>query len=111
MKLSVVTKSVLVVTACLTLVACSTQNRYSRDYSNAKQSFAQQNYRSAFTNIKAPAKAGNPGAQYALGYMYYNGLGTIASNTQASYWFQKAAAQGNKPAQKALREIKSGSYN
>ena len=103
-----IAKGAVVISACLVLVACSTQTRYERDYSNAKKNFAEQNYRSAFNQVQAPANAGNPSAQYALGYMYYNGLGTIASNSQAAYWFQKSAAQGYKPAKKALREIKSG---
>jgi TPR repeat protein len=112
MKLLALSRGILILTVCLTLAACSNpQARYKRDFYNAKQSFAHQNYSSAFTQIRSPAIAGNPDAQYALGYMYYNGLGTIASSTKASYWFQKAAAQGNDPAHKALLEMKGASYN
>ena len=106
MRLKTVAKSILLMTACFTLTACvSPQQRYAQDYTVAKKNFAQQNYHSAFNRIQSPAKAGNPDAQYALGYMYYNGLGTIANHQLAAYWFQKAATKDQPAAKKALRDM------
>lgn len=97
-------KTALLVAVCLVLTACATpQQRYSQDYSSARQNFNKHNYRSAFTQLQRPAKAGDPNAQYALGYMYYNGQGTVANPAKARYWFQQAAHKGQPKAKKALQ--------
>jgi hypothetical protein len=40
------------------------------------------------------ANGGNPHAQYALGHIYVNGIGTARDNAQGRSWMEKAAAQG-----------------
>lgn len=45
------------------------------------------------------AKKGDPFAQYNLGLMNAQGIGTPINKRQAYSWFSLAAAQGNKPAQ------------
>jgi TPR repeat protein len=59
-------------------------------------------YNKVFELIFPLAAAGNDKAQYALGYLFYYGLGVEKSERQAMHWIQQAAAQGNKKAQKAL---------
>jgi TPR repeat protein len=59
-------------------------------------------YKKVFQLIFPLAAAGNDTAQYALGYLFYYGLGTEKSEQQAMHWIQQAAAQGNKKAQRAL---------
>ncbi|MES9812943.1 MAG: sel1 repeat family protein [Candidatus Thiodiazotropha sp.] len=59
-------------------------------------------YKKVFQLIFPLAAAGNDKAQYALGYLFYHGLGVEKSDRQAMHWIQQAAAQGNKKAQRAL---------
>lgn len=59
-------------------------------------------YKKVFELIFPLAAAGNDKAQYALGYLFYYGLGVEKSERQAMHWIQQAAAQGNQKAQKAL---------
>jgi uncharacterized protein len=50
----------------------------------------------------AQAKAGDPKAQYTLGYNYYNGKGTAQDFAQAAVWWRKSADQGYAYAQNNL---------
>ncbi|MCU7880766.1 MAG: SEL1-like repeat protein [Candidatus Thiodiazotropha sp. (ex Lucinoma aequizonata)] len=59
-------------------------------------------YKKVFGLIIPLATAGNDRAEYALGYLYYYGLGIEKNDRQAMHWIQRAAAQGNRKAQKAL---------
>ncbi|PVV07320.1 MAG: hypothetical protein B6D77_14210 [gamma proteobacterium symbiont of Ctena orbiculata] len=59
-------------------------------------------YKKVFQLIFPLAAAGNDKAQYALGYLFYYGLGVQKSERQAMHWIQQAAAQGNPKARKAL---------
>jgi len=45
--------------------------------------------------LLAEAKAGNAGAQYQLGRMYFFGEGVLQDYTQAEFWFRKGAEQGD----------------
>jgi TPR repeat protein len=71
-------------------------------FTQAKEDFTNHNYAKAFVEVQGPAKAGIPDAQYALGYMYFYGKGVAENHKAAEYWFQKAAAQGQGDAQRAL---------
>lgn len=82
----------------------NTQN-YNQDYTAAKQNFDKHDYQTAFKKLQAPAKAGNPNAQYALGYLYYYGQGTTTNRSKAKYWFQQAAKKGQAKAQNALKTM------
>lgn len=46
-------------------------------------------------DLLAKAKAGDAGAQYQLGRMYYIGDGVRLDYTQAEFWFRKGAEQGD----------------
>jgi TPR repeat protein len=76
-------------------------------YKQGQESFLHQDYRQAFIRLMPPAKAGNAQAQYAIGYMYYNGLGTIENKDKALFWLNEAASQGSYEAIKALKLIKN----
>lgn len=51
------------------------------------------------------AEAGHPGAQLAIGYMYYEGRGVEADLEKAVYWFSKGAAQGEERCKMWLNKI------
>lgn len=68
-----------------------------------KRSFEDQNYRQAFIRLKPLAQAGQPDAQYAVGYMYYYGQGVIENKSAAIYWMKEAAKQQQTDAIAALK--------
>ena len=86
--------------AFLLLAACS------HDKNNESQSFAGtsacgnnpylQKYGCSLSTIEAAAQNGDPDAQYALGYMYFYGIGTVRDTKAAQLWINRAAAQGQR---------------
>jgi hypothetical protein len=54
------------------------------------------------TDLIEQAKAGDPKAQYKLGYDYYNGKGVAKDYAQAAVWWEKSADQGFASAQNNL---------
>ena len=52
------------------------------------------NFETALKEWRPLAEQGDSYAQYNLGLMYDYGLGVIEDDTQAVYWFRKAAEQG-----------------
>jgi TPR repeat protein len=69
----------------------------------AHKAYAAEEYDRVFSLVLPLAAAGNADAQYTLGYLYFHGLGTEKSETQAMNWIQRAAIQGHAKAQKALK--------
>jgi TPR repeat protein len=69
----------------------------------AHKAFAAEEYERVFQLVYPLATAGDDQAQYTIGYLYFHGLGVEKSETQAMSWIQRAAAQGNKKAQQALK--------
>lgn len=65
--------------------------------------FQSKDYSTAFKIFEPLAKNGNTSAQYYLGWMYFDGLGTPMDYEQAIKWFRKAAEQGD-----ALAQLKLG---
>jgi cell division septation protein DedD len=53
----------------------------------------------AFRLWKPLAEHGDADAQFALGSLYYDGIGVPVDRTESSYWFQLAAEQGLADAQ------------
>jgi len=88
---------------CL-LTACASP---SDKLASGQKAFKNQDYHSAFKKLKPLAKDGNPQAQYAVGYMYYYGLGTTIDKPQAFMWMEKSANQGYAPATSALSKLGS----
>ncbi|MFT3742057.1 MAG: SPOR domain-containing protein [Gammaproteobacteria bacterium] len=52
--------------------------------------------------LQQAATAGDPNAQYALGYMYYYGKNVQQDTTSALNWIRRAAVQGQQQAIQAL---------
>lgn len=67
-------------------------------------------YGCSIERIQSAAEAGNPDAQYALGYMYYYGIDTVKDKDTASLWIQRAAQQGQPLARKAWTLINTGAF-
>ncbi len=55
--------------------------------------------------MEQAARSGDADAQYALGYLYYYGIGTTQDRQTGLIWIRKAAAQGQTVAQDALRAL------
>jgi len=61
--------------------------------------------RSAFALIEDVARSDDPEAQYILGDMLSDGVGTRENYRKAAEWYEKAALSGYPPAQMALAEV------
>lgn len=55
---------------------------------------------------KRAAEKGNPRAEYNLGYCYRDGVGVDENLKLAEKWYKKAAKDGYKKAEEALKELK-----
>lgn len=95
---------VVLVMAAILLQACSS-TKVGASFSVGRYEFEQQNYHAAFKDLLSIAQKGNAQAQYAIGYMYYNGLGVKQNFRQAEFWLHKASLAGSKKAQNALAMI------
>lgn len=70
----------------------------------AKNAFLQK-YQCSFTRIEEAARSGDPDAQYALGYLYYYGIGVTQDRETGLTWIRKSAAQGQRVATEALHNL------
>lgn len=70
----------------------------------AQQAMSEKDFTTAFADYTVLAETGNASAQYILGLMFQNGLGTQKNNQQAIKWYKSAALQGNVSARKALEK-------
>ncbi len=102
-------RSILVVgmsAATLLLAACSHHESEGSDQSFANSPACGSNpylkkYGCSLNRIETAAQQGDPDAQYALGYMYFYGIGTVRDTQAAKLWIRRAAAQGQALAVKA----------
>ena len=103
----------LILTLIMILFGCATTKNESTETSvdstsqveKAKSAFNQKNYSLAAKLLEPLAKQGNGYAQYALGYMYYNGMGVPRNYSLAAHWLKTAAANGNQNAKEALSRL------
>ncbi|MFT8451724.1 MAG: tetratricopeptide repeat protein [Zymomonas mobilis] len=58
-----------------------------------------------FIKMQQAASGGNPKAEYNLGALYHEGLGTTQDFVQARYWIEKSAEQGYPAAEALLGNI------
>ncbi|GBE11232.1 sel1 repeat protein [bacterium BMS3Bbin12] len=72
---------------------------------HARLAYRAGRYVEAMRLLTPLARAGNAGAQYTIGYLYYYGYGTNRDPQQALKWIRRAAARGNARAITALRTI------
>lgn len=68
----------------------------------ARTHFIKKNYRQSLPLLQYLAKRRHDEAQYALGYMFYYGIGVSSDKEAALTWMQLAASKNNKRAQIAL---------
>jgi hypothetical protein len=95
-------QTLVIVSVLWSLSACHFQPDW---YLAGKWNYAHQQYSLALPQLLWAAQRGDSGAQYAVGYMYYNGLGTPKDDILAYHWFQKASQAGNASATQALQVI------
>jgi TPR repeat protein len=62
---------------------------------NGNIAYGRKDYAEALRWYQQAADQGNAAAQFALGSLYRNGLGTPRNYTRALDWYTKSAAQGN----------------
>jgi TPR repeat protein len=74
----------------------------SPEFVRAEIAFAEGDYHTATALLLPLAQKGDPDAQYALGYAFYEGLGVSKDRMQAYFWIQESAQQGNSHALLAL---------
>lgn len=97
-------KALILILIVLSLQAC-TSPKMAEELEQGKLSFANGDFKQAFHELLPVAVSGNRQAQYAVGYMYYNGYGTQEDTESGIFWMSKSADQGYQPAQNALRLI------
>ena len=67
-------------------------------------------YGCSLQNVEQAAQSNEPDAEYALGYMYYNGIGTVKDTDTAVVWISRAASQGQPLAISALKTIRQAQF-
>lgn len=70
-----------------------------------KRFFTDGYYKRAMRVLLPLACDGSPEAQYAVGYMYYYGLGVAQDTEVGFFWISRAASRNFYPAIKALESI------
>lgn len=105
----------LVITFFVSATACTTTTKSltttepriesASQLGKARQAFNQKNYEQAASLLTPLAEQGDADAQYALGYMYHNGLGVPRNYKLAIQWMTAASAKGNQKATEALRRL------
>ena len=86
------------VTASLMLIAMGGTGA-AGPYEDAVIAYRRGDYTTAMQLFRPLADDGREGAQYYLGFMYYNGKGVAQDYTEAAKWFRLAAEQGRADAQ------------
>lgn len=99
----------LTLAGILGLAACATHsaNQPAQEFILGQTLYQQQNYGAAFSHLMNAALTGNSNAEYAVGYMLYNGIGVKRDQTQALAWLNKAAKHGNIRAIAALQKLEA----
>ena len=71
-------------------------------YDAGMAAYKRGHYQAALYDLDPKANAGDPIAQFCLGFMYKHGLGVAANLEKAEEWYTKAAEQGYPSAQNNL---------
>jgi len=64
------------------------------DVSDAIDAMRTGNFAEAYCVLKPHAEAGDPEAQYNIGWMYLNGYGLAMNDSRALEWWERASGQG-----------------
>lgn len=86
------------------LLACASA-RMAEEVQSAKATFNSGNFKQAFAELMPLAVKCSAEAEYAVGYMYYYGLGVEAHKESGLFWIGQSAAQMYRPAIRALQLI------
>lgn len=93
----------------LFITACATGHYQSpavmSELAYGKKLFNDGYYKRAMHDLLPLACDGNAEAEYAVGYMYYYGLGVTQDTDVGTIWIHRSASNGFKPAQDALDMI------
>lgn len=98
------------VAACIILLQGCLSNR-ANQFDAGRTSFVEGDYHQAFRRLQPLAQQNNPEAQYAIGYMYFYGLGTVQDHQRAMQWIGAAARSGQPQAKKALSDLSNYDSN
>ncbi|MBF0426500.1 MAG: SEL1-like repeat protein, partial [Magnetococcales bacterium] len=83
----------------------------STDLQSANDLLAEGRRQRAFRLFLRLAQRGSVTAQTTLGYLFANGIGTLANRGRSVHWYRKAAAQGDVTAQYNLgQQLADGEY-
>lgn len=75
---------------------------FGNDFNNAVKKYKAKDFKGAFESFKALANKNHPDAQYNIGTMYLNGIGTEPNDVLGFVWLDMSARNGNKLAQNKL---------
>ncbi|WP_281309611.1 T9SS type A sorting domain-containing protein [Flavobacterium flavigenum] len=84
---------------------------YSLGYMYYKGLGCTQDYDKAIKQFELGSQKNNPAAMYMLGLCYRNGYGTSIDSDKATYWLNKSAARGFKPADIELANPEAENIN
>lgn len=99
---------IVIALTCLYITACATQDKAAQQsLALGKANFVVHNYDMAYEHLAPLAEGGDADAQYALGYMYYNGYGVPRDDAIATQWIKKSAKQHNLKAIRALHQLET----
>ncbi len=96
--------SKILISLCLLLSSCATKH-VDPNFQTGQTAFDSGDYPQAFHLLLPIASDGNAKAQYAVGYIYYNGYGVTPDKESGLFWIQESAKQNYAPAVKALDDI------
>lgn len=74
-------------------------------FAEGREAYQAGDFGEAFERLIVEAEAGNPDAQYTIGYMYFEGQGVSRDEDRALRWIQRAAENGSRQAVTALGEL------
>jgi TPR repeat protein len=96
-------KFAFLIVVLLGLTACETTSRRGNpEVEAAKLEFQLKNYQVAFEMLQPLAHEGDRDAQYALGYMYFYGIGIPQDTIKGRELIQAAAEKNQRMALKAI---------
>lgn len=95
---------ILIIIISCGLLACASA-RMAEEVQSGKATFNLGNFKQAFAQLMPLAVKGSCEAQYAIGYMYYYGLGVEPHKESAVFWIKQSADQMYRPAVKAMKML------
>jgi TPR repeat protein len=111
LKTLIICLSVILLAACVNKHPPEHPNGTESYLENGKRLFEQQHYKEAMQNLLPLACDCVPEAEYAVGYMYYNGYGVAQDTDVGTFWIRRAAQHGYQPANVALQSISMDKYH